>query len=64
MTNLPADFETIATKLDEVANDPASSREDLVTWLRTAAGLLRDAAALLPAEINYGLDKIEPEGTA
>lgn len=64
MTDLPADFETIAAKLEEVAADPASTRDDLARWLRRAAVLLRDAASLLPAEIDYGLDKIEPEGSA
>jgi hypothetical protein len=64
MKNLPAHYEVIASKLEEVANDPASSRERIAEFLRLAAGLLRDVAAVLPAEINYGLDKIEPEGTA
>lgn len=65
MMNLPADYEVIASKLEEVANDPASSRERMAEFLRLAAGLLRDVAAVLPAAgIDYELEKIKPEGSA
>jgi hypothetical protein len=37
----------------------------MAEFLRLAAGLLRDVAAVLPAAgIDYELDKIKPEGSA
>jgi hypothetical protein len=64
MSNLTENVELIAAKLEEVAGDPNATRERMTFWLQTAARVLRDVASVFPAEIDYELDKINPEGTA